>query len=103
MGLLPDEEVRHWKEHGACYRSFDPNFFPDTYGGRRAIAICKTCVVQDLCLDFAIRTNQHHGVWGGKTRSQRLKIRYQDRYAQESQIQTQGQIPSTTEEAGALG
>lgn len=95
---LPDEEDRHWKEYGACYRSFNPRFFPETYGGKSAIAVCKTCDVEALCLDYAIRTNQHHGVWGGKTRSQRLKVRYQDAKTKK----TQSEIQSASEEESAL-
>ncbi len=77
---LPDEEEQ-WQRYGSCWGSFDSSFFPDTYGGKRAVAICERCPVEEVCLDYAIVTNQKHGVWGGKTRSQRLKIRYRERDA----------------------
>lgn len=72
-GSLPDDE---WRDRGACWNSLDPSFFPETYGGKSAIEICKGCVVVTPCLDYAVTTNQRHGVWGGRTRSQRLRIRY---------------------------
>lgn len=72
--MIPDGE--QWQRFGACWGSFNPVFFPDTYGGKPAIEICKRCAVETICLDYAIRTNQGLGVWGGKTRSQRLKIRH---------------------------
>lgn len=64
-----------WRSKGACYGSYSPVFFPDTYGGKEAKAICNTCEVIMECLDFALRTQQKHGVWGGTTYSQRVKIR----------------------------
>ena len=73
MKMEPDDD---WRQKGACWDTLDPSFFPETYGGKSAIEVCKRCVVDGSCLDYAIVTNQHHGVWGGKTRSQRLKIRY---------------------------
>ncbi len=74
-GSHPDDE---WRELGACWDSYDPLFFPDTYGGKAAIEVCNGCVVATPCLDYALVTNQRHGVWGGRTRSQRvrMKIRY---------------------------
>jgi WhiB family redox-sensing transcriptional regulator len=98
VGRIPEDEERHWKEYGACWGSFDPQFFPETYGGKGAVEICKTCDVEEICLDYAIVSNQHHGVWGGKTRSQRLKIRYRDAKTEE----TQGAIQSAFEEESAL-
>jgi WhiB family redox-sensing transcriptional regulator len=32
---------------------------------------CEACPVADLCLDYATRNNETHGVWGGLTPEQR--------------------------------
>ena len=31
----------------------------------RAISICGLCPVRQNCLDYAITTEQKHGIWGG--------------------------------------
>ena len=66
-------------------------FFPDSYGGKEAEAICNTCEVQPECLQYAIETRPVFGVWGGKTRSRRLKAVSN---AKKSQVQAQDQIQS---------
>jgi WhiB family redox-sensing transcriptional regulator len=40
-----------------------------------ARAICGTCPVREDCLDFALRTGQHHGVWGGYSERERRGMR----------------------------
>jgi len=32
---------------------------------RRAKAICASCPVLELCLDYALRIREPHGIWGG--------------------------------------
>ena len=42
-----------------------------------AKAVCETCDVKDMCLDFALTTNQDSGIWGGTSEEERRKIRRQ--------------------------
>ena len=44
-----------------------------------AKAICMECPVVNECLDYAIRTNQDSGIWGGTDEEQRKSIRRQFR------------------------
>ncbi|MGH8898284.1 MAG: WhiB family transcriptional regulator [Egibacteraceae bacterium] len=37
------------------------------YQIERAKTICGRCKVSAHCLDWAIETNQHDGIWGGKS------------------------------------
>ena len=74
--LTPD-----WRAEGAC-RTADPNlFFPVAVGAvaNRQIAkaqrICAGCPVRQQCLDFALRTPEPAGVWGGTTPEQRIRAR----------------------------
>jgi WhiB family redox-sensing transcriptional regulator len=39
-----------------------------------AVAICRSCKVRDLCLDYAIAHREVHGIWGGLLPTSRLAI-----------------------------
>jgi len=41
---------------------------------REAVGVCEQCQVKDPCLDYAL-TNEPLGIWGGKTESQRMRMR----------------------------
>jgi len=40
----------------------------------RAKAICSTCVVQNDCLEYAIRIREPHGIWGGMNETERKQL-----------------------------
>jgi WhiB family redox-sensing transcriptional regulator len=69
-----------WRLEAGC-RWVDPDlFFPISASGRggeqadRARAVCARCPVRSECLDFALRTRQMHGVWGGTTAEERYLL-----------------------------
>ncbi len=87
-----------WAESAACLGKPGDWWFPDheVKRGRpangvrpgaasgdaiRAIEICASCPVQGQCLRHAIRENEDHGIWGGRTQEQRRRIRRQTRGA----------------------
>jgi WhiB family redox-sensing transcriptional regulator len=70
-----------WRERAKC-KDVDPSlFFPVGVTGeaelqiRRAKEFCQTCPVSLDCLEFALRTNQEYGIWGGKDEEERRIIR----------------------------
>ena len=70
-----------WRNTAKC-REVDPTvFFPigSTGSALRQIeaakAVCINCSVKDLCLEFALKTNQDSGVWGGAAEDERRQIR----------------------------
>lgn len=65
-----------WKADAAC-RTLDTGlFFPDAEAETgAALAVCAECPVREACLDFALRTRQNDGVWGGHTESERRRLR----------------------------
>lgn len=72
-----------WRTAGACL-SADPDlFFPIATGAvavrdiARAQQICARCTVRQECLDFAMRTGEMHGIWGGTTPEERIRVRRQ--------------------------
>ena len=76
-----------WRLRSAC-TDVDTNlFFPVGLTGdaidqtNLAKAICRECPVQTQCLEFALRTMQDYGVWGGRTEDERRAIRRSRRAA----------------------
>lgn len=63
----------------ACADADPELFFPrqGTADGRveDAKAYCQVCDFVDECLDFALRTDQRTGVWGGLTEEERGWVR----------------------------
>lgn len=65
-----------WRDDAACRDDDTSIFFPDREADvARAVAICATCPVRDDCLEFALRTRQVDGVWGGLTEPERRRVR----------------------------
>ena len=70
-----------WRQLASC-RSTEPDlFFPIGTTGpavdqiEAAKRVCRSCEVQEPCLDFALATNQESGVWGGTSEEERRKLR----------------------------
>ena len=69
-----------WMRHGAC---IDPQYHPEWWFPAsqsdpmtpNAILICQDCKVRDLCLDYAMKCNEEHGIWGGLLAEERRRIR----------------------------
>ena len=40
---------------------------------RRAKAICNDCSVQPLCLSYALKIREPHGIWGGLNEAERRR------------------------------
>jgi WhiB family redox-sensing transcriptional regulator len=80
MGLrVIDLTVTPWREAAACLEvQNEVNFFPDKedlVAIVQAKSICAACPVSDICLTWALETNQTEGVWGGHTPKERRKLR----------------------------
>lgn len=54
---------------------FYPEDIPDPedrlLATRTAKKICQTCPIIDKCFEYALETNQTHGIWGGTSPSER--------------------------------
>ena len=70
-----------WRETAACHDIDTNTFFPVGLTGssieqtNRAKTICRSCPAQPACLEFALRTNQDHGIWGAHTEEERRALR----------------------------
>lgn len=70
-----------WRGGAAC-REVDPGlFFPVGVTGPAEVqiadakAVCGRCSVREICLEFALQSNQEYGVWGGMSEEERRAIR----------------------------
>ncbi|MBT1017538.1 WhiB family transcriptional regulator [Canibacter sp. lx-72] len=71
----------NWREKAACL-TVDPElFFPAGTTGNSldqieaAKAVCARCVVTDMCLRYALDSNQDFGVWGGLSEEERRTLK----------------------------
>ncbi len=89
--MTATSEITDWRALAACMTADPDLFFPISPAGpardqvTQAKAICAGCQVQRPCLDFALRTGQVHGVWGGTTEEERQRLRRQQQRAARSQ------------------
>jgi WhiB family redox-sensing transcriptional regulator len=68
-------KVPVWRQRAAC-RGVDPDiFYPvSEEDADDARAICRACGVREACLEWALATREHDGVWGGATERERRRM-----------------------------
>jgi WhiB family redox-sensing transcriptional regulator len=66
-----------WVDRAAC-AGLDPQLFHPEWGEvpDAAKAISQSCPVRADCLDWALRTNQQYGIWGGLSVGARRRLRH---------------------------
>ena len=76
--------ARDWRHFAACREGegIDPElFFPIGTSGPALIqileakAVCRRCPVSDECLQFALRSGQDSGIWGGMSEDERRALK----------------------------
>lgn len=69
-----------WSSSAACGSAEPDLFFPVSASASNltqvteAKALCGICLIRRECLDFAVRTRQMHGIWGGMTEEERYPL-----------------------------
>jgi WhiB family redox-sensing transcriptional regulator len=70
---IPDEYA--WMLHSLCRGADTREFFPSNgLGVEAAQRICRTCPVQEPCLEYALTHRIEQGVWGGASERERRRI-----------------------------
>lgn len=70
-----------WRLSAACRDCDTELFFPAGTTGialdqiDKAKSICRSCDVQNDCLEFSLNFQQEFGIWGGTTEDERRAIR----------------------------
>jgi len=69
-------DVPDWQSRANCM-GVDPDlFFPERGAStREAKEVCRGCVVQDDCLEYALTNGEKFGIWGGLSERERRRIR----------------------------
>lgn len=79
--VIPPPEP--WQVRAACRGPETWLFFPPTQPERKeereerelhAKSICQRCSVKSDCLDYALRTREPYGIWGGLTELERTDL-----------------------------
>lgn len=67
---------RTWQWQANCM-GVDPDlFFPERGAStREAKAVCRGCVVQAECLEYALVNGEKFGIWGGLSERERRRLR----------------------------
>lgn len=64
-----------WMLDGLCGQVDPELWYPDKGASTRgAKRVCKACPVADRCLRYALDHDEPFGIWGGKTRQERLAM-----------------------------
>jgi WhiB family transcriptional regulator, redox-sensing transcriptional regulator len=80
---IPIEWSTTWRFRAACRGEDSSLFFAPSYferreekdeRERRAREICGRCEVRIECLEYALKTRESHGVWGGMNEQERRAL-----------------------------
>jgi WhiB family transcriptional regulator, redox-sensing transcriptional regulator len=70
-----------WRSRASCLDEDPELFFPPGQGSQlqpqilAARRICAGCSVRPQCLEYALKTQQNEGIWGGLTADERAAQR----------------------------
>lgn len=64
-----------WRQMAKCNGTSPELFFPAIEAEQEVVKqFCTACPVRQDCLEYALKTRQDHGVWGGTTEADRRRI-----------------------------
>ncbi|MFB9458375.1 WhiB family transcriptional regulator [Streptomyces antimycoticus] len=82
QSLASDDHDRDFRAGAACRDEEEPDLFfpvgntgPALLQAEEAKAVCRRCPVMETCLQWALDTNQHYGVWGGMSEDERRALK----------------------------
>lgn len=65
-----------WHDRANCKGANADLFFPERGASTRtAKSICRQCQVRADCLEFALRSGEKFGIWGGLSERERRRVR----------------------------
>lgn len=75
IGELFAIHTETWIDEAICPQTDAEEFYPEQ-GASAAVAkaVCRDCPVRIPCLQFALDNSESHGVWGGFTPKERMRL-----------------------------
>lgn len=74
-----DDTTLNWTTGGLCAQVDPDLFYPQSVKRERRVRaakqLCRQCPVTADCLEYALRTGEEHGIWGGTTAGERFHMR----------------------------
>lgn len=68
-------DSEEWMDEALCAQTDPEIFFPEKGGStRQAKRMCMRCTVSAECVDYALRNEEKHGIWGGNSERERRKL-----------------------------
>jgi WhiB family redox-sensing transcriptional regulator len=65
-----------WRLDALCAETDPEAFFPEKGGStREAKRVCVGCDVRAECLEFALKSDERFGIWGGLSERERRRLR----------------------------
>jgi WhiB family redox-sensing transcriptional regulator len=75
-GDADDDGELAWQEQALCAQTDPEAFFPEKGGStREAKRICVGCNVKAECLEYALRSDERFGIWGGLSERERRRLK----------------------------
>lgn len=75
----------NWMDKANCKNNVDI-MFPEDYAHKQTIrlakALCSQCIVVNQCGEYALKSGEVHGIWGGMTPAERKRTKKQENYNQ---------------------
>lgn len=72
----PGNADNRWMDRGLC-RTEQGNWYPTSSvkEAEYAVSVCGNCPVEHECLQYALRTKQREGIWGGTLEAERVGVK----------------------------
>jgi WhiB family redox-sensing transcriptional regulator len=80
---MVDDQDESWRSRAGCTGENAVYFFPPSHFERKpekdyreghARALCRECPVRVVCLEYALRVGETHGIWGGLNELERRRF-----------------------------
>ena len=87
--VIEQLRINFLPQDALCAQTDPEIFFPEKGGSSKSAKdVCISCPIQNECLQYALKANEHFGIWGGKSERERraLRIEHKSKVLQASRF-----------------